>query len=38
MVDLIIEVVGLFGFSKNDTIKKKMNSIWPPVETKIYLG
>ena len=38
MVDLIIEVVGLFGFSKNDTIEKNVNSIWPPVETKIYLG
>ena len=36
MVVFIIKVVGLIKFSKNDNDKNNVNSIWPPVETKIY--
>ena len=38
MVVLIIKVVGLIKFSKNDYNENNVNSIWPPVKTKIHLG
>ena len=36
MVDLFIKVVPLFEFSKNDYDENNVDSIWPPVESKIY--